>query len=406
MRYSKDFIKTSKEEVSAQEESLNARLLLQAGYINKEIAGVYSYLPLGMRVLRKIEDLIRRHMDQISTEIFMPTLQPKESWEQTRRYDTVDVLFKAVGANKPSRERNKSEYVIGPTHEEIVTPLVKRFVQSYKDLPVALYQIQSKFRNEARAKSGLLRGREFRMKDLYSFHTDEADLKRYYEIVKQKYNDIFAELGIGDRTFVTLASGGDFTDDFSHEFQTLLDTGEDEIYLDRKNNIAYNKEVVNKETEEKLGVKFDDMEIVQASEVGNIFPLNVKFSKAFDFYYTDENNNRNLIYMGCYGIGPSRTMGVLAEIFNDKNGLCWPESVAPFKYHLLTLGESDEVMKRAEQFYTENRDQVLWDDRAGVSAGEKFNDADLIGCPYRVLVSERSLHDQNYGVEISLRSKE
>lgn len=392
MRWTKNFIKTKKENVSAQEEALNSRLLTQAGYINKELAGVYSYLPLGVKVLSKIENIVRKHMNEIASEIFMPSLHPKDKWEKTGRINSVDVLFKAIGGNELSYARNNTEYVLGCTHEEIVTPLVQKYVKSYKDLPVAVYQIQSKFRNEARAKSGLLRGREFRMKDLYSFHATEEDFKQYYEIVKQKYLDVFEELGIGDSTFVTLASGGDFSSDFSHEFQTLLKTGEDDIYLDRKNKIAYNKEIVNEETEKKLGIKFADLEVVHASEVGNIFTLHTKYTDAFEFKYVDQDNVQKPICMGCYGIGISRTMGVLAEIFNDEKGLKWPESIAPFKYHLITIDQDDSaVMKRAEQFYKENSGNVLWDDRSNVTVGQKFNDADLIGCPYRVVISKKTI---------------
>jgi len=390
MRLSQSFSKTVKS-VSEELESANARLLTQGGYIHQEIAGVYSYLPLGLRVLNKIEAIVRSEMDKIGSEVLLSSLAPKANWETTGRLESVDVLFKASGGNQLSQEKNSTEYVLNSTHEEIITPLVQSFVQSYKDLPVAAYQIQTKFRNEARAKSGLMRGREFRMKDLYSFHVSEADLNAFYEKAKESYQAIFAALGLGADTFITYASGGDFTTAYSHEFQTLLANGEDTIYLDRATGVAYNKEVVTDEDAKKLGVDFSKMEIIRASEVGNIFPLGLKFSKAFDFSYLDENGAKQPVYMGCYGIGTSRLMGVIAEKFADEKGLVWPEPIAPFAYHLITLhGEGTEA-ESAKIYDTLGADNVLWDDRKDKGAGEMFGDADLLGIPVQLIVSPRNL---------------
>ena len=406
MRQSKLFTKTRKEAPS-DEVSTNAILLTRAGFIHKEMAGVYTMMPLGLRVLTKIENIIRRHMDTIGNEIMMTALSPKEKWEQTGRINTVDVLMKTMPANKVSEEKSTNSYILGSTHEEMITPIAEEFIRSYKDFPAAFYQIQTKFRNEARAKSGLLRGREFRMKDLYSFHANEDDLKKYYEEAKKVYMNVFNDLGIGVDTFITLASGGDFTKDFSHEFQTLCEAGEDHIYLDRKNNIAYNKEVVNDETASKLGVDFNSMEQVKACEVGNIFPLNTKFSKAFEYTYSDSEGGKQDVYMGCYGIGPTRLMGVIVEKFADEKGLVWPASVAPFSLHLLSLGkEGTEAQKVAEDLYAKLTTQgveVLFDDR-DEGAGSKFADSDLLGIPMRVVVSEKSL--QAGGVEIKERKAE
>jgi prolyl-tRNA synthetase len=401
MLFTKNFIK-SRKTISSEIESINGQLLTKAGFIHQEIAGVYTFLPLGLRVLNKIEDIIRKHMDEISSEIVMTSLHPRKIWEQTERLTKVDVLMQASGANEASTKRNDTSYILGSTHEEMVTPLVKEFVQSYKDLPVALYQIQTKFRNEARAKSGLLRGREFRMKDLYSFHISEEDLLRYYEVVKQKYLDVYNELGLGDSTFVTLASGGDFTTGFSHEFQTVLESGEDIIYLYRDKKIAYNKEVVSEENAKKLGVDFEKLEKVKASEVGNIFPLNTKFSQAFDFTVLDANGEPKIVYMGSYGIGPSRLMGVIVEKFSDVKGMIWPENIAPFTYHIVT-DNNPESIKIAQKLYKTYKDNALWDDRTDVSFGEKLFDADLIGCPQRLVVTKRSI--QNGGVEVKQRNK-
>ncbi|MEZ0208652.1 MAG: proline--tRNA ligase [Candidatus Paceibacterota bacterium] len=407
MRQSQLYTKTRKEAPS-DEVSKNAILLTRAGFIHKEMAGVYTFLPLGLRVLKKIEDIIRRHMDTIGNELVMSSLAPKENWEKTGRLETVDVLMKTAPANKASEEKSTNSYILNPTHEELITPVASEYARSYKDLPVAFYQIQTKFRNEARAKSGLLRGREFRMKDLYSFHASAEDLSTYYEKAKEVYADIYREIGIGDDTFITLAGGGDFTKEFSHEFQTLVEAGEDVIYLDRKNKIAYNKEVVNEENAEKLGVDFSSLEQVNACEVGNIFPLGTKFTKAFDYTYTDEEGKQADVYMGCYGIGPSRLMGVVTEKFADDKGLVWPASIAPFSMHLIVISKdkSSEAVKVAEDLYKKLTDahvEVLFDDREE-QAGSKFADSDLIGIPMRVVVSDKSL--EKGGVEIKERTSD
>lgn len=517
----------------------NATFLIKGGFISQTMAGVYSFLPLGWRVLNKIENIIRAEMDKVGQELFLPAIAPKEMWEKADRFNTIDVLFKVVPANKGSKALNDCEYVLNATHEDIVTPLAKNFNFSYKDLPFAIYQIQTKFRNEPRPKSGLLRGREFRMKDLYSFHTDEKDLQRYYEEVKKAYSKTFDRLGIGQDTVIAAASGGDFTKGFSHEFQTKCETGEDVIFEAKKAKVIFNKEVapakapdLPQETEMKelkhikgvgiIGVeelskflkippeksiktliyktpkdeiivacvrgvydineeklveaagvesieladdvtvkkttgaetgyagilnlpkdvklfvdesiekmvnfetgankthyhtinvnwgrdvkkpkKFYDIKIARegdiypetgekyetykASEVGNIFPLNTKFSEAFDYKYTDEKGKQKIVYMGSYGIGSTRVMGVLVEKFHDENGIIWPEQVAPFQVHLLSLKEN----QKADKIYHALEEQgieVLYDDR-DISPGEKFAEADLIGIPYRLIVSKKS----------------
>ena len=407
MRQSKLYTKTLREAPS-DEVSKNAILLTRAGFIHKEMAGVYTFLPLGLRVLKKIEDIVRRHMDTIGNELVMSSLSPRELWETTGRLDVVDVLMKTAPANKASEEKSTNSYILNPTHEELITPIASLYARSYKDLPIALYQIQTKFRNEARAKSGLLRGREFRMKDLYSFHRSEEDLKTYYEHSKKVYMDIYREIGLADDTFITVAGGGDFTKEFSHEFQTLVEAGEDIIYLDRKNNIAYNKEVVTEENAKRLEVDFDTLEQVKACEVGNIFPLGTKFTTAFDYTYTDEQGQKQPVYMGCYGIGPSRLMGVITEKFADEKGLVWPAAIAPFSLHLIVISKDkdSEASKLAEDVYaklTQAGVEVLFDDR-DEGAGSKFADSDLIGIPMRVVVSDKSL--EKGGVEIKERTSD
>lgn len=401
MKLSKLFTKTSKN-ISSQIESVNAQLLTRAGYIYQEMAGVYAFLPLGMKVIKNIEQIVRDEMDKIGEELLMPALSGRERWHATKRHDAIDILMSTRAANEKALEKSTAEYILNPTHEEIITPIAKHFRTSYKDFPFAVYQIQTKFRNEARAKSGLLRGREFIMKDLYSFHTSEDDLNKFYELAKERYDAIFDRLGIGQDTFITFASGGDFTDDYSHEYQTVLESGEDIIYLDRKNKVAYNKEVATAEDAKKLGVNFDELEQVMASEVGNIFPLSTKFSEHLDYKYSDEDNIQKNVWMGSYGIGISRLMGVITEKFADDKGLVWPESIAPYMYHIVALPDEENIKVANKVYETLGEDKCLYDDRDSASTGERFADADLIGCPVQIVVSKKTL--ENNCVEVISRS--
>jgi prolyl-tRNA synthetase len=402
MRQSKLFTKTRKE-APADEVSKNAEFLTRAGFIHKEMAGVYTYLPLGLRVIEKIKNIVREEMNKVDgQEVAMTTLQPRDIWEKTDRWsdDKVDNWFK-------TKLKNGEELGVGLTHEEPVVDVLSQYVSSYRDLPVSIYQIQTKFRNELRAKSGLLRGREFLMKDMYSFARNEEEHNAIYEKVASAYMQVYKRLGLGHLTYRTYADGGIFTKKFSDEFQTLSAIGEDTIYLDEEKNIAVNKEIYTDENLLKLGLDKNKLVEKRAIEVGNIFPLESKYTDALDAYYTDEEGNKKSIIGGCYGIGISRIMGVLTEIFSDDKGIIWPENVAPFKVHLLVLGENESVRKEADFVYeklTKNNIEVLFDDREGLSAGEKFADSDLIGIPYRVVVSERSMKES--GVELKKRTEE
>lgn len=384
MKHSQLFTKTSKT-IAKDADSVNAKLLIQAGYINQEMAGVYSYLPLGLRVLNKIENIVREEMNLIDgQEIFMSSLSPKQAWETTDRWEGFDALFKVPASGD-------KEYGLNPTHEEVVTPLVAKHVQSYKDFPFAVYQIQTKFRNEPRVKSGLLRGREFRMKDLYSFHKDEDDFKAYYKEATEAYKRVFERCGLGDITHYTYADGGAFTKEYSHEFQTISEWGEDTVYL-CECGTGYNKEIKD-DVKECLECGKSEFKEVTASEVGNIFPLGSRFADAFKYQYTDENGKEQQIIMGCYGIGTSRVMGVVAEVLSDDNGLAWPVELAPYVVNIISVGKSEEVGKAAEELYVKLREQgieVIFDDR-DVSPGAKFADNDLLGFPYRVVVSEKTI---------------
>jgi prolyl-tRNA synthetase len=399
MRQSKLFTKTIKE-TPKDETSVNAQLLIRAGFVHKEMAGVYNFLPLGLRVLNKIENIIRDEMNNAGgQEILMPTLTSKESWEKTGRWGNYDTLFKFTS------HFSKNDYVLGPTHEEVVTPLAGIYPLSYKDLPFSLFQIQTKFRDEKRAKSGILRGREFRMKDLYSFHTDEDNMSEYYEKIKQHYKNIFDKVGIGDQTHITFASGGSFSK-YSHEFQTITESGEDKIFVCDKCGVAVNNEIIE---EQKTCPECDNnkLEEKKAIEVGNIFKLKTRFSDAFGLVYTDKEGKQKQVLMGCYGIGPARVMGTVIEVHNDEKGMIWPESIAPFQVHLVSLCNKEEDIAKADKLYEDligNNIEVLYDDRSEARAGEKFADSDLIGVPYRLVISPKTLEIDS--VEIKKRNLE
>jgi len=390
MKQSKLFTRTLKE-LPKDEVSYNAQTLVRAGFVDKTVAGVYSFLPLGWRVINKIKDIIREEMDSLGgQEINMSSLASAEAWKTSGRWDSLDVLFKLGGADS-------KEYALNPTHEEVVVPLVKKFITSYKDLPFSVYQIQTKFRNEKRAKSGLMRGREFLMKDLYSFHASEEDLDSFYELAIAAYRKIFERLGLGDKTYLTYASGGSFCK-YSHEFQTLSQAGEDLIYLCNKCKVAVNKEIIEEQSVCPIcGNK--DLEEKKAIEVANIFKLGTNYTKPFSLTYKDKEGNEQLVIMGCFGIGLSRVMGAIVEESNDGKGIIWPESIAPFKVHLISLGENEAAEKLYQELETAGI-EVLYDDRE-VSAGEKFADSDLIGCPYRLVISAKTLKDNK--VELKKR---
>ena len=387
MQVSHLFTKTLKN-APADEVAKNAQLLIRAGFVHKEMAGVYDYLPLGKKVLENITQIIREEMDAVGgSEISLTALQSKGPWEASGRWDdaVLDVWFKTKLANG-------SELGLAPTHEEPLTMLMKNYIHSYKDLPVYPYQFQIKFRNELRSKSGLMRGREFWMKDLYSFSRTQEEHDAFYEKISGAYDRVFERLGLGDSTFKTFASGGSFAK-FSHEFQTISEVGEDVIYLDRGKNIAINEEVLNDEVLAELGVNRDELEEVKAVEVGNIFTLGTRFSDPLDLNYTDENGESKPVIMGSYGIGPSRLMGLIAEHFADDKGLVWPENVAPYKVYLVSIGD---VAEQANELYEKLKTagvSVLFDDR-DERPGAKFADAELIGLPYRVTISGRLLEEE------------
>lgn len=383
MRVSKLFTKTLKQ-APADEVAKNAQLLIRAGFVYKEMAGVYAYLPLGLRVLENIKQIVREEMDAIdSNELVMTTLQRKEVWEKTSRWsdDVVDIWFKTA-------LKDGTELGLGWSHEEAIVEMVRNYIHSYRDLPISLYQFQQKMRNELRAKSGIMRGREFIMKDMYSLHATKEDLDAYYEKAIEAYKRVYDRLGIGEDTYVTFASGGAFTK-FSHEFQTICEAGEDIIYLHREKNIAINEEVIDEAVVE-LGIKREELEQVKTAETGNIFNFGSQKTDEMGLYYTDAEGKQQSLYIGSYGIGITRAMGVVAEKLSDEKGLVWPENIAPYKVYLVSIGN---VSEQATELYDKLQAagvSVLFDDR-DERPGAKFADAELIGLPYRVTISERLL---------------
>lgn len=385
MRLSQTFVKTLRE-APKDEIARNGALLSRAGYIYKEMAGVYDFLPLGLRVIEKIKSIVREELNKIGgQEVLLSTLQNPELWEKTGRFSDqeVDIWFKT--------ELSSGGLVgLAPTHEEPVTNLMRTYISSYKDLPLSVYQFQTKFRNEKRAKSGLMRGREFLMKDMYSFHTSEEDLDRYYAEVEKAYGRIYSRLGLTE-TYETFASGGIFSK-YSHEYQTFLPVGEDTVYYNNDRSVVVNEEVYNDEVLADLGVASEKFSKTNAAEVGNIFKLKFKYSEPLGLQFNSKDNELKTVYMGCYGIGISRVMGVIAEKFADEKGLVWPESVAPFKAQLIGIGEAGVLA--AEKFYTEHEEEILFDDR-DVRPGEKFTEAELMGMPYRIVISDKTLAENS-----------
>jgi len=400
MLQSQLLIKTLKS-APADEPSANAQLLVRGGFIYKNSAGIYTYLPLGWRVLQKISDIVREEMNAIGgVELFMPALVEKKYLEATDRWK-VEIGYKIATNNQKLKTDN---FVLGWTHEEVITAIAKKYISSYKDLPVAVYQIQTKFRNEPRAKSGLLRGREFLMKDLYSFHADEKDLFSYYEKVKKAYFKIFSRCGL--KTYLTLAGGGYFTISNTHEFQVLAPVGEDTIIYCKKCKYAENIEISKLNEGDDCPKCASSLAKSNAIEVGNIFPLGTKYSEAFDLEYQTKSGEKKLVVMGSYGIGISRLMAAIVEVYHDEYGIIWPKEVAPFRAHLIGLETQNQKLRTtAEKLYKDLQKsgiEVLYDDRGDKTPGEKFADADLIGIPYRIVVSDKTL--KYHSAELKLRS--
>jgi prolyl-tRNA synthetase len=381
------FTKTRRQ-APADEVAHNAQLLIKAGYIHKEMAGVYAYLPLGLKVLENIKQIVREEMNSIaSQELIMTNLQHKDIWETTGRWDseTVDIWFK-------TQLQNGTALGLAWSHEEPITNMMKGYISSYRDLPISVYQFQTKLRNELRSKSGIMRGREFVMKDMYTYARSAEELQKLYAQATDAYVRVFKRIGIGDITYITAASGGAFTK-YSHEFQTITDAGEDIIYINRERKLAINEEVYTDKDLAELGLEKGHLEKVVAAEVGNIFNFGTEKSEQLGLYFTDENGEEKPVYLGSYGIGITRLMGVIAEHFADDKGLVWPKNIAPFEVYLARLGNSEELVKNADEIYsrlTSSGISVLYDDRDERS-GAILNDADLIGMPYRLVVSDKTI---------------
>lgn len=399
MKRSNLFVKTRKD-APADETSKNAQLLIKAGFVYKVMAGVYAYTPLGLRVLENIKQIVREEMNAIEgQELIMTNLQRQDTWENTNRWseDEVDVWFK-------TKLQDETPLGLAWSHEEPILEMMQQYISSYKDLPQSVYQFQTKLRNELRSKSGIMRGREFVMKDMYSLHATEADCDAYYEKAIDAYKKCFKRLGIGDSTFVTFASGGAFTK-FSHEFQTICDAGEDVLYVNEDHSVAVNEEVLDDATKE-IGIDKASLKPVKSAEVGNIFKFGTDKADKMSVHYTDAEGNKKPIYLASYGIGITRVMGVIVEKFSDEHGIVWPENVAPFRVYLCQIGDSESIEKAAADAYNTLSGlgiSVLWDDR-NERPGAQFADADLLGIPNRVVVSEKSI--EQGGFELKKRTQE
>lgn len=396
MKASQLFTQTSKNTL-ADEPSKNAQLLIKAGFVYKEMAGVYAYLPLGLMVIEKIKQIIREEMNAVGgQEMIMTNLQRKDLWQKTDRWDekNVDIWFK-------TKLQNGNELGLAWSHEEPITEMMKRYITSYKNLPVYNYQFQTKLRNELRAKSGIMRGREFVMKDLYSYCDSKQAHEDFYDQMKKSYMNVFDKVGLGEVTYITYAEGGAFTKGCSHEFQTISDAGEDVVYVDRDSNIAINEEMYTDENLKELNLDKEKLVKLKAAEVGNIFSFGTSKTDELELYFTGENGERQSVYLGSYGIGVTRLMGVIVEHFADDKGLVWPEAVSPFKVYLAQLGNDEGVAKACQSLYDEINDkgiEAFWDDR-DIRPGQKFGDADLYGFPYRIVVSNKTVQNNNYEVK-------
>jgi prolyl-tRNA synthetase len=400
MRRSQLFTKT-RHDAPADEVAKNAQLLIRAGFIHKEMAGVYAYLPLGLRVLEKIKQIVREEMNAIdSQELIMTNLQHKDIWETTGRWDekVVDVWFK-------TQLQNGTPLGLAWSHEEPITNMMKSYISSYRDFPVSVYQFQTKLRNELRSKSGIMRGREFVMKDMYTYARSSEELEKLYSQAKEAYLRVFDRIGLGEITYITAASGGAFTK-YSHEFQTITEAGEDVIYVNKEKKVAINEEVYTDEDLAELGLEKGHLEKVVAAEVGNIFNFGTEKSEQLGLYFTDEEGQEKPVYLGSYGIGITRLMGVVAERFADEKGLVWPKNIAPFDVYLARLGNSEEIVKNADEIYSRLTDSgisVIYDDR-DERAGAMLKDADLIGTPYRLVISDKTIAQNS--VEIKRRTQD
>lgn len=392
MRLSQTFVKTSKS-TPADEQAKNAKLLIQAGFIHKEMAGVYAYLPLGLMVLENIKNIVREEMNNLgASELIMTNLQRQDLWEKTNRWDdeNVDIWFK-------TELKNGTKIGLAWSHEEPITDMMRNYISSYRDLPLNVYQFQNKLRNELRAKSGIMRGREFIMKDLYSYSRNDDEHNKIYQAVTEAYERVFEKVGLGDITYITSASGGAFTK-YSHEFQTVTDAGEDTIYVNKDKKIAINEEVYNDEALAELGLSKEGLEKTKAAEVGNIFSFGSEKCEQLGLTFTDEDGKEKPVILGSYGIGVTRLMGVIAEHFADEKGLVWPKSVAPALVYIASVGQSEAVKNQADDLYDKLLKyglSVIYDDR-DARPGQKFADAELMGIPYRVVVSEKTLNDNGF----------
>lgn len=399
MLQSKLFTKTKKQAPKGAE-AISHKYLTRGDFIDQTAAGIYSFLPLGWLVCKKIENIIREEMNNLGgQELFMPTLVPQNLWQETKRWETIEPpLFRV-------KDRHKKEFGLGSTHEEVITDLVRKRVDSYRDIPLYLYQIQNKFRNEIRATGGLLRVREFIMKDLYSFNTDKKESMDFYSKAKEAYLKIFKRCGL--EVTAVEADSGTIGGNLSHEYILFAETGEDKILVCSKCGYGAN---IEKAGDIKRCPNCQSLlEKKNGIEIGHTFYLGTKYSEIMKAEFINKAGEKKPIIMGCYGIGVGRLMAAVVEYSHDKNGIIWPKKIAPFQVHLISLGADNKIKDASDKIYNDlqkNNIEILYDDRSDKSAGEKLAEADLIGIPIRLVISEKTLAEDSVEIKKRGESKE
>ena len=381
-------------ETPVDAELTSHQLMLRAGLIKKLASGLFSWMPIGLKVLRKIERIVREEMDRSGAyEVSMPAIQPADLWQETGRWEAYgDLLLKM-------EDRQGRSFCFGPTHEEVITDIVRNELKTYRQMPVNFYQIQTKFRDEIRPRFGVMRAREFLMKDAYSFHLDQPSLDLEYENMGATYNTIFTRLGLDFRK--VRADSGEIGGSLSHEYHVLADSGEDEVGYCDEENYAANVEMIEGNTAPNGG----KLSFTRGIEVGHIFQLGDKYSKSMNCTVLNDKGDSIYPLMGCYGIGISRIMASSIEQNHDESGIIWPQPLAPFQIIIVALNNNteDTTLTKSREIYhqlLESGYEVLLDDR-NERAGVKFADADLLGIPKRLIVSERGLDNQT--IELNFR---
>ena len=404
MLFSKLLLPTLKD-APQEAEVISHKLMLRAGMIRRVASGIYTWLPLGLKVLRKIETIVREEMDSSGAqEVLMPMVQPKELWEETNRWEKMGPELLRI------QDRHNRDFCLGPTHEEVITDLIRNNVKSYKELPLNIYQIQTKFRDEVRPRYGVMRGREFLMKDSYSFNEDEACLQETYLTMRDTYKKIIERIGLDYK--IVAADSGAIGGDASEEFHVLAETGEDTIAISDASEYAINTELLLKEGEDIASLEGKPspdgkgvIQIKKGIEVGHIFQLGKVYAEDMKANVLNKEGKASTLFMGCYGIGVSRLVAAAIEQNNDDKGIVWPHSIAPFDINIIAIGYSKDqkITDASIKLYSELKDmgyEVLLDDRKD-GYGTKMKDSELIGVPLNIIIGKKFIETN----EIELKSR-